>query len=68
MLGGPIGEGDGDNALLVVDVDSEADIRERLAADPWAGRILTIASVRPWSVWLRAPARIEGRVQGALEK
>lgn len=61
VLGGPIGEGDGDNALLVVDVDSEADIRERLTDDPWAGRILTIASVRPWSVWLRAPASIESR-------
>ncbi len=61
VLGGPIGEGDGDNALLVVDLDSEAKIRERLADDPWAGSILTIASVRPWSVWLRALARIESR-------
>jgi uncharacterized protein YciI len=54
VLGGPIGDGDGENALLVVDVDSEAAIRARLAEDPWAGDILTIESVRPWSVWLRA--------------
>jgi uncharacterized protein YciI len=54
LLGGPIGEGDGENTLLVVDVDSEAVIRTRLADDPWANDMLTIASVRPWSVWLRA--------------
>jgi uncharacterized protein YciI len=54
VLGGPIGEGDGDNALLVVDADSEAEIRARLAEDPWADDMLTIQSVRPWSVWVRA--------------
>ena len=54
ILGGPIGEGDGENALLVVDVDSEAAIRARLADDPWATNMLTIESVEPWSVWLRA--------------
>jgi hypothetical protein len=31
VLGGPIGEGDGDDSLLVVDVESEAAIR---AASP----------------------------------
>ena len=55
VLGGPVGEGDGDHTLLVVDADSEALIRARLADDPWEGGILTIASVKPWSVWLRAP-------------
>jgi uncharacterized protein len=54
VLGGPIGEGDGENTLLIVDVDSEVEIRGRLAHDPWAGSILTIVSIRPWSVWLRA--------------
>jgi uncharacterized protein YciI len=57
LLGGPVGEGDGDYALLVVSGNSEAQIRARLADDPWAGTILTIASVKPWSVWLRAPVR-----------
>lgn len=57
LLGGPVGEGDGDYALLVVSGNSEAQVRARLAADPWAGSILTIASVKPWSVWLRAPVR-----------
>jgi uncharacterized protein YciI len=54
VLGGPIREGDGDNSLLVVAVDGESAIRDRLAEDPWAGDLLTIESVRPWSVWLRA--------------
>jgi uncharacterized protein YciI len=53
VLGGPIGEGDGDNSLLVVDVESEAEIRSRLAEDPWTEDLLTIQHVRPWSVWLR---------------
>ena len=55
VLGGPVGEGNGDDVLLVVDVESEDAIRTRLADDPWADDMLTIASVEPWSVWLRAP-------------
>jgi uncharacterized protein YciI len=54
ILGGPIGEGDGENTLAVVDVDSEATIRGRLADDPWGEDMLTIVRVEPWSVWLRA--------------
>jgi uncharacterized protein YciI len=54
VLGGPIGEGDGENALLVVDADDEATIRARLAQDPWPEDLLTIESIRPWSVWVRA--------------
>ena len=54
ILGGPVGEGDGEDTLLVVDVESEAAIRTRLAEDPWANRILTIKSVEAWTVWLRA--------------
>jgi uncharacterized protein YciI len=54
VLGGPVGEGDGDYTLLVVETASEAAIRDRLAGDPWLGGLLTIESVEPWSVWLRA--------------
>jgi uncharacterized protein YciI len=59
VLGGPTGEDDGETVLLVVDAESESAIRARLAEDPWANAMLTIESVRPWSVWLRAnvPAR-----------
>jgi hypothetical protein len=55
VLGGPVGEGDGEEVLLVVDVESEAEIRARLADDPWADDMLTIESAKPWSVWLRRP-------------
>jgi uncharacterized protein YciI len=55
VLGGPIGEGDGEDALLVVDAEDEAAIRARLAEDPWTEDMLTIESIEPWSVWLRAP-------------
>ena len=33
MLGGPLG--DGLEVLLIVDADSEDEIADRLAADPW---------------------------------
>lgn len=55
LLGGPVGEGDGDYNLLVVKANSEEQIRARLADDPWEGTILRISGVKPWSVWLRAP-------------
>jgi hypothetical protein len=57
VLGGPIGEGDGENTLLVIDAADEARVRARLAEDPWSETILTLESVRPWSVWLRADTR-----------
>jgi uncharacterized protein YciI len=54
VLGGPVG--DGVRVMLVVDAESEAEIRRRLVEDPWlpAG-ILTLESVEPWEVLLRAP-------------
>jgi uncharacterized protein YciI len=52
ILGGPVGEGDGENALLVVDADDLAAVRTTLAEDPWLGSILVIDSIRRWSVWL----------------
>lgn len=57
VLGGPVGDVDGQHTLLVVDVESEAAIRAWLADDPWADSILTIETVEPWSVWLRATMR-----------
>ena len=56
VLGGPTGEGEEDNTLLVVDAPDEASARARLAEDPWSETVLTIDSVRPWSVWLRGPS------------
>jgi uncharacterized protein YciI len=52
VLGGPVGEGDGQEALLVVDAADEAEVRARLAGDPWGEDMLLTESVRPWRVWL----------------
>ena len=38
VLGGPVGEGDGEDTLLVVAVATVAAIRARLADDPWGAR------------------------------
>lgn len=52
VLGGPLDEKD---VLLVVDSESEKALRERFAADPWIRKgLLTITSVRPWTVLLHA--------------
>ena len=53
VLGGPIGEGDGEDTLQVVDAESEAAVRSRLAEDPWGEDMLMTRSIEPWSVWLR---------------
>jgi hypothetical protein len=53
VLGGPVGEGDGEDTLAVIDAESEVVIRERLAEDPWPSDMLAIKSIEPWSVWLR---------------
>lgn len=53
VLGGPVGDLDGDEALLVVDAHDEEEVRTRLAPDPWTDGVLSIRSVRPWTIWLR---------------
>ncbi|HEY7432413.1 MAG TPA: YciI family protein [Streptosporangiaceae bacterium] len=53
VLGGPVGDLNEDDVLLVMDVASEAEVRVRLAGDPWSETILVIKEVQPWSVWLR---------------
>ena len=53
VLGGPTGNADTGDPLLVVEAEDEAAVRVRLAEDPWADMILTIRSIEPWTVWLR---------------
>jgi uncharacterized protein len=55
VLGGPIGEGDGENTMLVIDAPDEESVRARLAEDPWPEEMLTIESIRSWSIWLTGP-------------
>jgi uncharacterized protein len=53
VLGGPVGDPDTGDPLLVVEADDEAAVHAGLADDPWLGTVLAIRSVEPWSVWLR---------------
>jgi uncharacterized protein YciI len=58
VLGGPIG--DGEQVMVVVEAPGEAEVRARLAEDPWGPLgILEIGEIRPWTVWL------DGRVRSA---
>ncbi|HEX7106591.1 MAG TPA: YciI family protein [Acidothermaceae bacterium] len=51
LLGGPIG--DGEETLHCVAARDEAEVRQRLAADPWArAGFLEVGAVRPWALWL----------------
>lgn len=51
VLGGPLG--DGEIVLLVVEALDEAEIRSRLAEDPWEPlKILTVERITPWTIWL----------------
>jgi uncharacterized protein YciI len=53
VLGGPVGEGEGEDTLQIVEAESEEDVRARLAEDPWGEDMLVTKSVEPWQVWLR---------------
>lgn len=51
VLGGPVG--DGRTVLLVIEAADEAEVRARLAGDPWAPlHVLTVQRLEPWTVWL----------------
>jgi uncharacterized protein len=58
VLGGPVGDVDGEKAILVCRATSEAELRRRLAADPWSETVLTVGSVEPWTIWLRGKGPI----------
>jgi uncharacterized protein YciI len=53
VMGGPIGDGEGDDTLQVVEAESEEAVRARIAEDPWGEDMLVTKSVQPWEVWLR---------------
>lgn len=52
LLGGTL-ESD-ERALLVVDAESEDDVRSTLGRDPWLGSHLRIESVERWTIGLDA--------------
>jgi hypothetical protein len=49
LLGGVLEDG---RAMHVVEAESKATVRERLAADPWPEEMLNVASVTPWKILL----------------
>lgn len=50
-LGGPFPDEGG--AMIVVRAESEADVRARLASDPWyVNEILTLAGVHRWEIFI----------------
>ena len=53
-LGGPVGDIDGQYAVLVVRAASEDDARALFADDPWTDNILRIESVGLWTLWIGA--------------
>jgi uncharacterized protein YciI len=53
-LGGPVGDVDGQHAVLVVEGGSENEARALFADDPWMNSILRIESVEPWTLWIGA--------------
>ncbi len=54
-LGGPLGEGDGEDALLVVNGTDNGAIISRLRNDPWikAG-VLEIKTIQRWTIFLES--------------
>jgi uncharacterized protein YciI len=61
LLGGPIGDVDGQHAVLVVMADSEHDVLSLFADDPWLDTILRIETVEPWTLWIGSDRMSHGR-------
>jgi uncharacterized protein YciI len=65
VLGGPLGDERAlfiDRALLIVEADSEAAVRQRLEPDPWIQMgLLKVGSVQPWVILLGNPKRLPPR-------
>jgi uncharacterized protein len=53
VLGGPVGEGEGEDTLQVMEAEDEQAVRACLAEDPWREDMLVTKSVEPWQVWVR---------------
>jgi uncharacterized protein YciI len=53
VLGGPLA--DEHRVILVIEAESEADVRAALARDPWSESHLVVASVDRWTI------RLDGR-------
>lgn len=62
ILGGPLD--DGEQTLLIFEADSEAEIRARMAEDPWKPMgLLYVGEIRRWTIWLE-PRQVAGDLTG----
>jgi uncharacterized protein YciI len=52
VLGGPVGDIDGESTLLVVRAEHERSVRAAFEPDPWYETVLHLARVEPWTLWL----------------
>ena len=57
LLGGPVGDTEGEHTMHVVTETDEQAVRDRFGQDPWAGTVLTIERIEPWHTWLRPAER-----------
>ena len=59
ILGGPIGNGDGEDlALLAVQAADEDAVRAVFDTDPWTvHHVFRIKQIRPWTLWLDMRSR-----------
>jgi uncharacterized protein YciI len=54
-LGGPLGEGDGEDAMLVIDAPDEETVVSRLKEDPWKqSGMLVVKSIQRWNIFLES--------------
>jgi uncharacterized protein YciI len=53
VLGGPLS--DEERVVHAVQAESEAAVRQTLAADPWSGSHLLVEAIEPWTI------RLDGR-------
>lgn len=55
VLGGPLGDGDGDDTLLVIEATDEERILATLKDDPWnKSGILQVKAIHRWTILLRS--------------
>ena len=55
VLGGPLGEGDGDDGLLVIDAADKETIVSVFKHDPWIqSETLEIKMIQRWTIFLES--------------
>jgi hypothetical protein len=54
ILGGPLRD---DRVIYVASAETEQEVRDAFAGDPWEGPLVRLQSVEPWTVRLDATRR-----------